>query len=208
MRKWAVIGTLAILACSMSACGGTEGSSKEKEQVTSVSIEKDGTIDSVIIEEFQQPYYTLESLATMIQDDIIVFQKEQPGTEIVLESCELYGANNDFVKVEITYDSDDTYTDFNHEIFFAGSIQQAYEAGFDLNLRLIKPDKEDADEEDYVIGRQELLKMSEHHIVIMEENIRVKCFDEILYVSEGVQVINDKLVDMKQTQGYGVVVFK
>lgn len=208
MRKWAVIGALAVFACSITACGDTMGVSKEKEQVTSVSIGKDGTIDSVIVEEFQEPYYTLESLAAMIQDDITVFQKEKPGTEIVLKSCDVYGENQDFVKVEISYDSDDSYTEFNHEIFFAGSIQEAYEKGIDFDIRLTKPDKEDADEEDYAIGKQELLKMSEHHIVIMEESMRVTCFDEILYVSEGVDVINDKTVDMKQTQGYGVVVFK
>lgn len=208
MRKWAVIGALAIFTCCMTACGDITGGSKEKEQVTSVSIGKDGTVDSVIVEEFQEPYYTLESLAAMIQADITAFQKEQPGTEIVLKSCESYGENQGFVKVEIFYDSDDSYTDFNHEIFFAGSIQEAYEKGFDFEMRLTKPDKEDADEEDYIIGKQELLEMSEHHIIIMEESMRVKCFDEILYVGEGVDVINDKTVDMKQTQGYGVVVFK
>jgi len=210
MRKWAVIGALAVLTLSMTACGDTDTKSvsKKEEQVTSVSIGKDGTIDSVIVETFQEPYYTLESLASMIQDDIDGFQKEKPGTEIVLESCELYGENQDFVKVKISYDSDDSYTNFNHEIFFVGSIQEAYEQGFDFNVKLIKPDKEDADEEDYTIGKKELLELSEHHIVIMEESMRVKCFDEILYISEGVEVINDKTVDMKQTQGYGVVVFK
>lgn len=208
MRKWAVMGVLAALAWSVAACGGASSSSKEKEQVTSVAIGKDGTIDSVIVEDFQESYYKVESLASMIQDDIIGFQKEKPGTEVVLESCELYGENQDFVKVEISYDSDDSYTDFNHEIFFAGSIQEAYEEGFDLDMQLKKPDKEDADDEDYTIGKRELLEMSEHHIVIMEENMRVKCFDDILYVSEGVECVNDKTVDMKQTQGYGVVVFK
>ena len=202
MRKWAVMGVLAVWICSMTACGGASGISN-KEQVTSVSIKKDGTIDSVIVEEFQQPYYTVDSLTSMILEDIQGFMKEKPGTEVVLESCELYGDNQDYVKVTITYDSDSSYTDFNHEVFFAGTIQEAYEKGFDLDIKLTNPDKEDD-----IIGKQELLEMSEYHIVIMEENMRVKCFQEILYVSDGVECIDNRTVDMKQTQGYGVVVFK
>ena len=60
--------------------------------------------------------------------------------------------------------------------------------------------------------------MGDRHIVIFEapeteegveaETIRISCFDEILYVGEGVTAVNKKSADVKLSDGYGIIVFK
>ena len=40
------------------------------------------------------------------------------------------------------------------------------------------------------------------------ETIRISCFDEILYVGEGVTAVNKKSADVKLSDGYGIIVFK
>jgi hypothetical protein len=40
------------------------------------------------------------------------------------------------------------------------------------------------------------------------ETIRINCYDEILYVGDGVTRVDKKTVDMNVAKGYGIVVFK
>ena len=63
--------------------------------------------------------------------------------------------------------------------------------------------------------KPELLGMGDNHIVIeIIENaeaadlIRVNCFDEILYISDGVTAVGKKSADVSLTDGYRIIVFK
>ena len=191
--------TLSIIACAK------EEVPVEEEVMNSLSILEDGSIESVIIEDFSESYYNVEDLTKMIQDTISVYQKEDPNASIVLETCELIEQQ---VKVVMKYNSAEAYSGYNSEELFVGTVQEAYGKGYDLNMTLTGTDKETSK-----IGRQELLGMGENHIMILENTIdegtlRVNCYDTILYTGDGVSLIEKKRADVAPAQDFSVIVFK
>ena len=204
MKKFMMMGVLAAFILGMTACG-TEDASVEENLMNSISIEKDGSIKSIIVEDFTESYYSVEDLKNMIQDTITDYRKQDPDSEITLETCEMVDQK---VKVVLKYNSADTYSGYNSETLFVGTVQEAYAEGYDMNMSLTGTDKEGTK-----IGRQELLNMGENHIMIMENvikdgTLRVNCYDTILYTGNGITPIAKKKVDVEPTKGYSVIVFK
>lgn len=204
MKKFMMMGVLAAFILGMTACG-TEDASVEENLMNSISIEKDGSIESIIVEDFTESYYSVEDLKNMIQDTITDYCKQDPDSEITLETCEMVDQK---VKVVLKYNSADTYSGYNSETLFVGTVQEAYAEGYDMNMSLTGTDKEGTK-----IGRQELLNMGENHIMIMENvikdgTLRVNCYDTILYTGNGITPIAKKKVDVEPTKGYSVIVFK
>lgn len=199
-----MVGVLAALALSMTACAQEEVS-VEEELTNSLSVLEDGSIESVIVEDFKESYYNVDDLNKMIQETIAVYRKEDPDSTITLETCEKVDQK---VKVVLKYNNAEAYSGYNSESLFVGTVQEAYEEGYDLNVALTGTDKEATK-----IARQELLGMGENHILIMENTIdegtlRVNCYDTILYTGDGVTPIEKKKADVEPAQGYSVIVFK
>lgn len=207
MKKFITVGIFAVFTFIMTACG--TDNSQQKETVNTLSVQKNGSVENLIVEDFGEEYYNVDSLTSMIQDTITEYQKKNPSAEITLKSCELEG---DQIKVLMQYDSSDTYTGYNSETLFTGTVQEAYAAGYDLNMTL-----HDVKDDTKSIGKQELLGMGEKHIMIMElsgtqeqevNTMRLKCFGDILYIGDGISLVSRKIADIEQAQGLSVVVFK
>lgn len=204
MKRFIMVGILAALTLSMSACA-KEDVQVEEEVTNSLSILADGSIKSVIIEDFSENYYNVDDLTEMILETIAEYQKEAPDSAIALETCELVEQQ---VRVVMKYNSAETYSGYNNEALFVGTVQEAYGEGYDLNMTLTGTDKEASK-----IGRQELLGMGGNHIMILENTmdegvLRVNCYDTILYTGDGVSLIEKKRADVAKTQGFSVIVFK
>lgn len=204
MKKFKMIGVLAAFALSMTACG-TQSTSVEDDFANSISITKAGSIKSVIVEDFAESYYSVDALKSMIEETITEYGKQASDAEITLEACELADQK---IKVVLRYNNADAYSGYNSQTLFVGTVQEAYEEGYDLNMTLTGTDKEGTQ-----ITRKELLNMGENHIVIMENIVqegilRVNCYDTILYTGDGVHLTAKKKADVEPTQGYSVIVFK
>ena len=216
MKKFMRVGkTFALVLCvlmlGLTACGSKAEENAEETQVSSISIKKDGSISSKIIEDFSQSYYDVDGLKSMIETSIAEYKAQNSEAQVSLKKCE---AAQGAIEVIMEFGSDRDYAGFKED-FFAGTIQAANQAGYDLNVTLwASSDKLEKDS----ISKPELLGMGDCHIVIFEapeteegveaETLRISCFDEILYVGEGVTVVNKKSADAKLSDGYGIIVFK
>lgn len=184
---------------------------KVKDEVaattSSISIEKDGTISNTIVEDFFESYYDEDGLKAMIKSSITKYNAENaPNVNIKLKSCTV---KDGVVNVLMEYGDYQTYAGFNNEDFFAGTIKDANMAGYDLNVTL----KSVSD--DTTISKPELLGMGDNHIVIVANSedpdvnqIRINCFDEILYIDEGIATVGKKSADVPLLDGYKIIVFK
>ena len=204
MKKFLLMGILVVLSFGVIACTNGNETTEEK-MMNSVSVFEDGSVKSVIIEEFSESYYNVDDLTKMILDTIAVYQKEDPDSSIELETCELLETQ---VKVVMKFNSAEAYSGYNCEELFVGTVQEAYDKGYDLNMTLTGTNKDAS-----TIGRQELLEMGDSHIVIMENTIdedalRVNCYDTILYTGNGVSCIEKKKADVVPAEEFSVIVFK
>lgn len=208
--------TLFLIVCfcvmGLTACGEkTQESTGEEAAVSSISVNKDGSISSRIVEDFGESYYDAGGLKTMIESAIADYKGQDSTAQVTLKKCE---ASDGSVNVLMEFADYKSYAGFNGENFFAGTIQAANQAGFDLNVTL----QAVSDNADLTsVSKPELLGMGDNHIVIFEaagtdgaeaQPMRINCFDEILYAGEGVVAVGKKSADVTVSGGYGMIVFK
>lgn len=206
--------TLGLTACGEvvqwdkeSSNGNNEATDEVASTVSSLSVEKNGNISSTIIEDFFESYYDEDGLKSMIESFIDDYKAENAAAQIKLKSCKV---KDGVVKVLMEYGDYRTYAGYNGEEFFAGTISDANMAGFDLNVTL----KSVSD--DTTVSKPELLGMGDSHIVIIggennpeqSEQLRINCFNEILYVGDGVTTVGKKSADVSLSEGYRIIVFK
>ena len=184
MKKFIMMGVLMSLAVIATACGN-KTQKEDGGQITSISIEKNGSIENTIVEDFSQSYYELDSLSAMIEQDIEAYHNQNPDSKISLSKCELTD-DNSTVRVVMKYGDSQTYTGFNGETLFSGTVQDAYSAGYNLDMTLDEVKK--GEKTGNSISRDDILGMGESHILIIEkpsdeekaqEKIAVKCFGDI-----------------------------
>lgn len=211
MKKFIRLAMISVICASgLTACSALNNSG---EMVTSVSINKDGSISSRIVDDFGEDYYDEEGLKSMIEDAIADYGRQSPSSTVTLKTCK---ADDNMINVEMEYGDYKAYSGFNGENFFAGTVQEAYEAGYDLDFELSPVDNKDTG----VISKQDILNMGGNHIVIMEresgdegdafiiEPVRINCFDDVLYVGEGISSVSRKSVDYTLNDGTAVVLFR
>lgn len=195
----------------LAACGEKEQEVKDElvasAASSSISVNKDGSISSTIVEDFIESYYDTDSLKSMIESSIDEYKSENVTAKVTLKSCK---AADGVVNVVMEFGDYQAYAGFNEENFFAGTIQAANMAGFDLNVTLKAVSDKAANT---TVSKPELLGMGDSHIVIVEDmedvdKIRVNCFDEILYVGDGVTAVGKKSADVTLAEGCQIIVFK
>lgn len=211
----AVILLISFCMLGLTACGEVidlDQETKTKEvkdevaaTISSISVEKDGRISSTIVEDFMESYYDVDGLKSMIESSISEYKAEHEA-EIKLESCKV---KDGVVNVLMEYGDYQTYAGFNNEDFFAGTIKEANWAGYDLNVTLRSTS------DNATVSKPELLGMGDNHIVIVGSSqepdagqLRVNCYNEILYVGDGVTTVSKKSADISLSDGYKIIVFK
>lgn len=199
MRNIILTIILAVLMTNVVACGA-ESVNPEADMVSYIKVLEDGTIEGTIVEEFNESYYELDGLESMIKDAINEYNQKDITAGIQLISCEMV---EEQVRVVIHYGTYRSYTGFNSRELFVGTVREALKLGYDLDVNLIGAGKASAK-----ISKKELSAVEDLKIVIAQEPVRVICYDEIEYYTEAATLVGKKAVDMEHTGGYGVVLFE
>ena len=210
------VGGILITMCAVAftACAGNEVVNTEDDsKVSSITINKDGSVESTIVEDFSQDYYDVEELKTMIEDAVAEYKSQDSSAKVSLKKCERQA---DIVNVVMEYGDYKAYTGFNEETFFVGTIKDAYEAGYDLDYTLHAVSDKTKKKE---ITKNDLIGMGDYNITIIENfgvderleettKLRVNCYDDILYVGDGVSISDKNSADIILSNDKKVIVFK
>lgn len=180
----------------MAACG-----SAVSAEETAVILNKDGSITGRIVEEFGKNYYGEEDIREYTQKAIGVYNAKTGNDKST--SLTKVEVKDGTVYLTMEYESAADYTAFNKKLLFAGTVAEAYEAGYDLDVTL-----QDVSEEGSSIGKSEILQMGDHHIVIAEETVKLNLPSKALYVSDAVKLADAKNVMAGGGSGYTYVIYK
>ena len=129
MNKWKkipiVMSAIILAAYLLAGCGN--GKSEPSADMDTVSINKDGTIEHMIIDWFNKEYYDIDELAAKAQEKIDSFNN---GTDrIMLDSAE---EKDGKIIVKMVYKTGDDYTQFNNRELFYGTVAEASAMGFSV----------------------------------------------------------------------------
>ena len=186
IRTLLVLGCLASLIC---ACGFGE-----KVDTTTVFFDKDGEIQETIVEDFAQPYYDVEELKSDIQEEVSKYNAEV-GTEEAVTLGDVELTDEKVICVEMRFKTCGDYKAFNDRELFWGTVAEAYSAGYEFTTM------RDVGKEDVILSAKDVLEKGDMHIVILEEAQQIVVPGEILYISDGVSVIEeDRAVNLNEGQ--------
>lgn len=180
---------LTLTACSM------------KEESGTVLL-KDGTVDSVIVENFDKSYYDKDELQQAILEEAASYNRTM-GREAV--SVNKIVVEDGRVTVKMSYACSDDYGAFNNGIFFDGSIQDAQAAGYDLNKVFSSVTDELA-----TVGMSDVLAMTDMKILITDMKEPVNLNGKAAYISQNVTV-DKKLKTVsfdESSEGLAYIIYK
>lgn len=182
------VGTIALL----SGCGN-----KTYENNTLV-LHKDGTVTEYLSEEFPIDLYDIDEWKAECTSQIDECNKALGTEAIKLGNVQL---SDSILKCSLDYADDDAYYELNGTAFFYGTISQAIKAGYSLLVPVKSSD------DGQVLPSEQLLSMSDSHIVIYSEPVDLIAYKKILYSSDAVTLLPDGKTCSISGEGTGYIVF-
>ncbi len=191
-----VLGAISML--TMVSCG----SMKSGADGTSVSLDKNGTVQSNIRESFEESYYDEDELLQMILTQAASYNRKAGSGSIAVEKVEV---KDGVAEVQMTYAKAKDYASFNKMVFFVGNAKEADQEGYELNVVLsgVKNPQE-------TVGKGDILAMEDEMLLITDAADTIKLDGKALYVSENVTVSgNGKTVCRPlDSEGLAYIIFK
>lgn len=105
---------------------------------TTIEVKKNGQVVHTIIEDFSESYYNLDELESTIQQACDTYNASAGKEAVVLKAVK---ENDDHtVTVVMQYADASAYSAFNKLALFVGTVKDAFNAGYDLNVTLSFPE--------------------------------------------------------------------
>lgn len=164
-------------------------------ETVEVEVLKDGSVIETLTEAFEAEYYNEENLKNMVLSEVADFNKQTLDGDGDI-SVEKFESKNGSITVRMKYPSSQMYTEYNTDQYnqkslFCGTIAEAYDAGYTLDLTM----KDSKGEK--TVGKEELLKMGEDKILIAEAPMHVTVPGKILYIGENIVPSGKNQADMQ-----------
>lgn len=201
MGKWKRILLPLLAVFLLGGCG------KTTVEVTTIAIQKDGSIVHTMIEDFGEE--SVDTLQSMMSEKVAAYGNTSgAGDGITVDAVE---AEEGTVKVVMTYPDAASFDGFmNMDVvtvdpalrapFFYGTVEDAFMQGFDLEITL-----QSVGGEETLNGKSDLLALSENKIIIYDNEmnlgapVQISAPEEPLYISDNVTVAGKKTAEVSET---------
>lgn len=197
---------LIIAVCLLSACG--QAKLPDVVERDSIVIDKDGSITSYIIGDFDKDYYELSELTVMAREETSEYNKQNGADFVIARDVELMEDGSPRARAIYDYASYIHYSGFNEENLYYGTVQEAvsedsaadtfFSPSLDFSSVKNVKDGSAADRE----------KLSNKHIVITDADALIYCPEPVAYISEGAVLNEDGSVDTAQADGIVIIIMK
>lgn len=181
MKKW--IGMLCfLLAFGLAGCS----SSKFQPSVSSLYIEKDGSLKQAIVESFEKGYYSLQEFQGMLEKEIEAQNNRYGEEKIVVDNLEV---KDDTLYLLLSFADADTYEAYEDTYCFVGSVDEALDEGLGFSMVF-----KDVDYEEY--SAADVTENKNLHVLVVNEEGIVQLESAVKYVSNNVEIISEHMVQV------------
>lgn len=178
----------AALVC-MTGCNGTADISKFSQ--SALAVNRDGSITELSVEPFEAEYYSLEDLDAYVREEAADYNADHPAASgkeddlaITVDSVEVSDA---VARVLLTYESPETYTDFNYNSLVVCPASQLSEDV--LALSCVNAGGE-------AVGTAaDIEDLQGYNAVVVSSDVMVAVPGKIAYVSDNVTVTDKAVAD-------------
>ena len=172
----ALLLTLPLLA--LSGCGESE------KDVSTIQIDAQGEVKSVVFDEFGESYYNIDELKEMAVSEIENFNADYISPRVFFEDASL-SDDGSSVKLSMNYKSAKDYADFNDTMLFFGTVEEANNKGYTISDRLHGRDGN-------AIDLSIISDHPERHVIITNERANIIAPFNIDYMTDGVELNGKK----------------
>ena len=194
MRKMVLL--LLTAALLLAGCGGD----KDTEEATNLEFRKNGQVVHTIVEDFSASYYSLDELMSEVSSQADTYNGTAGSKRITVDSAEV---KDGVITMVMTFQSAADYSSFYRQALFCGTVKEAFDAGYDLDVTL-----KSVTEEGTTVGRQDILEMGERHIIVLREAVTVRPWADILYVSGDVEATGSREAASTDPQALSYIIFR
>ena len=194
MRKMVLL--LLTAALLLAGCGGD----KDTEEATNLEFRKNGQVVHTIVEDFSASYYSLDELMSEVSSQANTYNGTAGSKRITVDSAEV---KDGVITMVMTFQSAADYSSFYRQALFCGTVKEAFDAGYDLDVTL-----KSVTEEGTTVGRQDILEMGERHIIVLREAVTVRPWADILYVSGDVEAAGSREAASTDPQALSYIIFR
>jgi len=168
IEKLLIAGLALIL---LTGCGTTA-----KKDTQGLTLNEDGSIKSVIVEEFDESLYSVAELQTMMNNEISEYNQMVGAGRITAEDAVVEEGN---VKVVINYSRGEDYVAFNNRRLEIINLKDALENNM-LNVGFVDANKNEP------FDLKSVDEPNLYTVIITDEPGMVTCPNRISYFSDGV----------------------
>lgn len=169
------------------------------ENITVITLQKDGTILSQISESFAQDYYDDEDLKQTILMEAADYNKTAGTGRINVEKISV---EDGLAAVRMIYQEAADYAGFNQAVFFAGSTESA---GEEYELNIVLSGTRDSND---TVGRSDILAMKDYKLLITDVQELVILDGKAEYISDNITVSDNRKNIQLTGDGMGYVLYK
>lgn len=175
-------------------------SDEEDYEETTLTVQKRGKVSESIVESFSKDYYDIEELKGEFTRSVDDYNNAIGGEEIKLKKIEL---KDQKVYVDLDFTGPSDYESFVGESLFVGTISDAYDNGYSMDVVLKGVDAGDK------ISKVQIMGMKDSNIVILSEHVRVNTYRDIAYVSANVDLIDERSARvLSESDGLAYLILK
>ncbi len=179
-------------------------------------IEAEGQIRYWLTGEFDRDYYRISELNQMAVEEVQKFNAEKTETgaggaenanaerqyPAIVENVSVSATDTDTVIVRYLFDGWESFTQFNEEDLFYGTVAEAKLQGFSVDTGLVSV------KDDSVHSAEEIKNLADRYIVITNVRADIYCPGKVTHVSGGAVLNEDGSVNTTETDGIVYILLK
>lgn len=193
--KWKHWFLAVMLVCVM----GLAGCESEEAEFTKSGIEvlEDDTISAMIIENFTADYYQMEELTQFVAEDVANYNTEIGSAAVTVGDSSL---ENGIIRLNLVFHNFDAYNGYMPEEVYVGTLQGAYDRGYDFERTL-----NTAGKDGQLIAKEDLMNMGNSKVIVVTGDLCVRCPSKILYYSTGMTLLDSKTASADAEGNYFII---
>lgn len=193
--KWKHWFLAVMLVCVM----GLAGCESEEAEFTKSGIEvlEDDTISAMIIESFTADYYQMEELTQFVAEDVANYNTEIGSAAVTVGDSSL---ENGIIRLNLVFHNFDAYNGYMPEEVYVGTLQGAYDRGYDFERTL-----NTAGKDGQLIAKEDLMNMGNSKVIVVTGDLCVRCPSKILYYSTGMTLLDSKTASADAEGNYFII---